>query len=147
MNVIFAERSGASELRSGYVEFREAVSKADFISLHCPLTPETDKMVNLAFLKLLKPNCFIINTGRGGLIDEEALAQALVEGRLGGAALDVLSTEPPTLDNPLVKIALDLPNLFITPHQAFASESSLRKLADLVIEQIDKFVEQNYRVR
>lgn len=145
MKVLFAERAGASELRSGYTEFREAVRQADFISLHCPLTVATEKMVNQAFLKLLKPNCFIINTGRGGLIDEQVLAEALIERRIGGAALDVLSIEPPTMDNPLVRAALDLPNLYITPHQAFASESSLRTLADLVIDYVNDFVARNYR--
>lgn len=144
MNVLFAERHNASELREGYTEFRQAISKADFISLHCPLTPETNKLVDTAFIKSMKKTAILINTGRGGLIDEDALAKALIERRIAAAYLDVLSTEPPALDNPLVKAGLDLPNLFYTPHNAFAGQLSLRTLADLMIDKIDDFVRRNY---
>lgn len=146
LNVLYAERPDAQVLRQGYTEFNQAIRQADFISLHCPLTATTAELVNQAFLKNMKKNAFLINTGRGGLIDEQALTNALREKRIGGAALDVLSVEPPTMENPLIQLAVDAPNLIITPHIAFASQQSLRKLADLVIERIETFVKQNYVV-
>lgn len=144
MNVVYAERHDATELREGYTEFRQAIRQADFISLHCPLTPSTANLVNEAFIKLMKPTAFLINTGRGGLVDEQALAKALIDKRIAGAALDVLSVEPPSMDNPLVKAGLDLPNLFYTPHNAFAGQKSLRDLADWMIDRIEAFVNRNY---
>ncbi|MFC6276915.1 NAD(P)-dependent oxidoreductase [Psittacicella hinzii] len=145
MRVLFAERHDADELRQGYTEFRQAIGQADFITLHCPLTPSTTELVNDQFLRLMKRTAFLINTGRGGLINEKDLANALKDRRIGGAALDVLSLEPPTMDNPLVQAGLDAYNLFITPHNAFAGQQSLRTLADLMIDRIDTFVAQNYK--
>ncbi|RIY32045.1 glycerate dehydrogenase [Psittacicella hinzii] len=144
MKVIFAERHNAEEVRPGYVEFKTAIAQADYITLHCPLTPSTVELVNQDFINLMKKTAFLINTGRGGLINEAVLAQALKERRIAGAALDVLSTEPPAKDNPLVLAGLDEYNLFITPHNAFASEQSLRKLADLMVDHINTFVKNNY---
>lgn len=144
MRVLFAERHDADELRQGYTEFRQSVGQADFITLHCPLTASTTELVNDTFLRLMKRTAFLINTGRGGLINEKDLAAALKEHRIGGAALDVLSLEPPTMDNPLVQAGLDAYNLFITPHNAFAGQKSLRTLADLMIDKINDFVAKNY---
>ncbi|MBU6301600.1 MAG: D-2-hydroxyacid dehydrogenase [Verrucomicrobia bacterium] len=105
----------------------EFFARADFISLHCPLTPETEKLINADTLRLMKPTACLINTARGPLIDESALLQALKEGRIGGAALDVLATEPPAPDHPLLRA--NLPNLLITPHTAWATtESRIRLL-------------------
>lgn len=143
MRVLFAERHNADQVRPGYTEFKSAIGQADYITLHCPLTPSTAGVVNNDFLALMKNTAFLINTGRGGLINEQDLANALRERRIGGAALDVLSAEPPPKDNPLVQAGLEEYNLFITPHNAFASEQSLRKLADLMIDHINTFVEKN----
>lgn len=114
----------------------ELFSTCDYISLHCPLTPDTQEMVNAQTLKLCKPSAVIINTGRGGLIDETALANALQEQRIGGALLDVLSTEPPSADNPL----LSAPHCVITPHIAWASVEARNRLMDTLVENVQAFL-------
>ncbi|MBG12661.1 MAG: glycerate dehydrogenase [Alcanivorax sp.] len=125
-------RPGADN--SGRVPLKTLLGEADVISLHCPLTDATEKMVNRDFLAAMKPGAFIINTARGGLVDEPALAEALRGGRLGGAALDVLSQEPPPADHPL--LAPDIPNLIITPHSAWVSRESRQRLLDGVAGNI-----------
>jgi glycerate dehydrogenase len=97
---------------------------ADVVSLHCPLTPETRHLINERTLARLKPSALLINTGRGPLVDEQALAAALRDGRLAGAAVDVLSSEPPPADHPL----LGVPNCIITPHHAWATVAARRRL-------------------
>ena len=105
---------------------------ADVISLNCPLTPETRHLVSGARLSLVKPGCFLLNTARGGLIDESALSAALVSGQLAGAALDVLSSEPPSADNPL----LYAPNCVITPHVAWTSLPARRRLLAISVDNV-----------
>jgi glycerate dehydrogenase len=100
------------------------LAESDVVSLHCPLTPKTAELINTKRLATMKPTSILINTGRGGLVDEQALADALNDGRIAGAGLDVLSSEPPTADNPLLRAN----NCIITPHQAWASEASRRRL-------------------
>jgi len=100
--------------------------ESDYISLHAPLTPATEQLINATTLQRMKPSAFLINTSRGGLIDEAALATALHEGRLAGAALDVLSQEPPPADHPLLQV----PNLILTPHAAFSSTTAITELAE-----------------
>jgi len=117
-------------------ELEEVFRKADVLSLHCPLTPRTEKLVNAARLALMKPTSFLINTSRGPLIDEPALAQALNADRLGGAGLDVLSTEPPKADNPL----LTAKNCYITPHIAWATRSARERLLNIAIDNVAAFV-------
>ena len=119
-------RPGADN--SGRVPLKTLLGEADVISLHCPLTDATEKMVDRDFLAAMKPGAFIINTARGGLVDELALAEALRGGHLGGAALDVLSQEPPPADHPL--LAPDIPNLILTPHSAWVSRESRQRLLD-----------------
>jgi glycerate dehydrogenase len=115
----------------------EAVLReSDVVSLHCPLTPETRHLINATTLRWLKPTAFLINTSRGPLIDEPALAEALREGRLAGAALDVLSAEPPAATNPL----LTAPNCLITPHLAWAAQAARRRLMDVTVENVRAFV-------
>lgn len=99
---------------------------ADAVTLHCPLTPQTEQFINGEILTLMKQSAFLINTGRGALIDEPALADALRCGDIAGAALDVLSTEPPAATHPL--LAPDIPNLLITPHTAWTSLEARRRL-------------------
>jgi glycerate dehydrogenase len=109
---------------------------ADVVSLHCPLTPETQGMVNAARLATMKQTAFLINTGRGPLVVEKDLADALREGRIAGAALDVLSTEPPAEDNPLI----EAPQCLITPHIAWAARASRQRLMDAVAENVRAFL-------
>ena len=110
-------------------------SKSDVVTLHCPLTPETRGLVNAERLKMMRPEAFLINTGRGQLIDEIALTVALNKGWIAGAGLDVLSEEPPHAENPL----LGAKNCFITPHIAWATRASRQRLMDVVISNIQAF--------
>lgn len=140
MNVIFAEHQGAKEIREGYVAFEEVFKQADIISLHCPLTEQTEKMINAHTLSLMKPTAYLINTGRGGLVEESALLDVLENGKIAGAALDVVAKEPPELNDPLMNAAKRLPNLLITPHIAWASDSALTTLVNKVAQNIEEFV-------
>lgn len=114
----------------------EVFSQADIVSLHCPLTEDTRGMVNARRLALMKPDAVIVNTARGGLVEEASLAHALHEGRIGGAALDVLSTEPPSPDNPL----LSAPRCLITPHRAWATKDARRRLMECVTENVRNYL-------
>ncbi|WP_230969666.1 D-2-hydroxyacid dehydrogenase [Nitrogeniibacter aestuarii] len=143
MNVIFAERPGASSVREGHVAFDDVLRTADVLSLHCPLTEETKHLINARTLASMKPTAFLINTARGALVDEPALAQALRDGVIAGAALDVLSSEPPPKDHPLLDASI--PNLIVTPHVAWASQSAMQVLADQVIDNIEAFARGNPR--
>ncbi|HET7539281.1 MAG TPA: D-2-hydroxyacid dehydrogenase [Polyangiaceae bacterium] len=110
----------------------ELFRRADVISLNCPLTPETRHLVSSARLASCKPSCLLLNTARGGLIDEAALSAALSTGKLAGAALDVLSSEPPSADNPL----LHAPNCIITPHVAWASLPARQRLLAISVDNV-----------
>lgn len=111
-------------------------SESDVVSLHCPLTPETKHLVNAQRLALMKPTAFLLNTSRGPLIDEAALADALNFGRIAAAALDVLSTEPPSSDNPL----LTAKNCLITPHNAWAMRAARARLMKTSVENVRAFL-------
>jgi glycerate dehydrogenase len=112
--------------------FRES----DVVSLHCPLTPDTQRLVNLERLALMKPTAFLINTSRGPLIDEAALADALNNERLAGAGLDVLENEPPHARNPLYGAK----NCYITPHIAWATRASRQRLLDTAIDNVAAYL-------
>lgn len=118
------------------VELDELFHRADVVSLHCPLTPETQGIVNAQRLALMKPEALLVNTGRGPLIVEADLADALNAGRIAGAALDVLSSEPPTPDNPL----LTAKNCLITPHIAWATKAARARLLGGVIENLRAYL-------
>jgi len=140
MRVLFAEHKGAQVLREGYAPFEQVLREADVISLHCPLNDRTRGLIGAAELALMKPEAVLINTARGGLVDEQALARALREGRLGGAGFDVLSKEPPREGNLLLAPELlDLPNFVLTPHVAWASARAMQALADQLIGNIEAF--------
>tara|TARA_Y200000002_G_scaffold106542_1_gene86978 strand:- start:1114 stop:2046 length:933 start_codon:yes stop_codon:yes gene_type:complete len=111
---------------------------ADVISLHCPLTEDTDKLIDADMLSLMKPTAFLINTARGGLIDEEALYHALKNNHIGGAGLDVLSVEPPPVDHILLQEAL--PNLLVTPHNAWIGNGARQKLLDRALAHLADFL-------
>ncbi|MHC4713973.1 MAG: D-2-hydroxyacid dehydrogenase [Planctomycetota bacterium] len=119
-----------------FVDLETLFSTSDVISLHCPLTDDTEKLVNTGRLALMKPTAYLVNAARGPLVDETALADALNQGRIAGAALDVLSIEPPRADNPLLKAA----NCLITPHVAWAARASRQRLMDTVIANVRAFL-------
>jgi len=133
MRVLVAE-SFSGEAKPGRVPQAQLLAESDAISLHCPLTEQTDQLVNGDFLRAMKPGAVLLNTARGGLVDEAALASALKSGTIAGAALDVLSVEPPPADHPL--LAADIPNLIITPHNAWISRESRQRLLDGVVKNI-----------
>ena len=136
MRVLVAERRGAQP-RAGRVAFGELLERVDVLSLHCPLTDDTHGLIGAAELQALGPQGWLINTARGALVDEAALARALRTGTLGAAALDVISEEPPPPQHPL--LATDLPRLLVTPHCAWASDQARQRLVDVIAANIRSF--------
>jgi glycerate dehydrogenase len=137
MNVVAAARTPRKDGDGvRFLSVDELFRESDVVSLHCPLTPETQGMVNAARLATMKPSAFLINTGRGPLIVEQELADALRSARIAGAAVDVLSTEPPAADNPL----LTAPHCLVTPHLAWAARASRQRLMDTVAENVRAFL-------
>ena len=119
-----------------FVTLDEMLNNSDFVTMHCPLTPETKGIVNEEFISKMKDGAYFINTSRGDVVDEAALAFALNNGKLSGAGLDVLSTEPPMPDNPM----LTAENCFITPHIAWASFETRQRLVGILKENIESFI-------
>lgn len=113
-------------------DFETLLRESDFVTLHTPLTPETSKMIGEKALGKMKPTAWLINTARGGVVDTEALAAALQNGRIAGASLDVMPQEPPAVNDPL----RSLPNVILTPHSAFYSEGSLQELQVKAVKRI-----------
>lgn len=119
-----------------FVSLDELFTASDVISLHCPLTPETKHLVNAARLSQMKPSLFLINTSRGPLVDEQALADALNDGRIAGAGLDVLAVEPPRPENPLLKAK----NCLVTPHIAWATRAARARLMETAVANLRAFL-------
>lgn len=138
MRVLIAERKDALEIRFGRTEFAEVIRQSDVISLHCPLTDETRDLFGRAEFEMMKRSALLINTARGALVDDAALIEALGSGQIAGAAIDALREEPPVHGSPLLE--LNLPNLIVTPHVAWASNEAVQALADQVIDNIEAFV-------
>lgn len=148
MRVLWGEHKQATSVRPGYVPFAQVLAEADAISLHCPLTPETRGMIGTAEFSAMKTDALLINTARGGLVDEAALVDALRSGRIGGAGFDVLSAEPPRAGNPLLDAdLLALPNFILMPHVAWASDRAMQALADQLIDNLEAFVRGEERNR
>lgn len=123
--------------RPDRLPLEELLPQIDALTLHCPLNEHTRNMIGARELQLLKPQALVVNTARGGLIDEQALADALRNGHLGGAASDVLSVEPPVAGNPL--LADDIPRLIITPHSAWGAREARQRIVSQVIENAQAF--------
>ncbi len=136
---LFAAHKGRSGCGRLYTPWDEILATSDIITLHCPLTPETRGMIGLAEFRQMARRPLLINTARGGLVDEEALVQALDEGLISGAGFDVTLGEPPAADSPMMRIAAR-PNVILTPHVAWASDEAQQALADQLIDNIDHFV-------
>ena len=138
MEVIVAERKQATSIRPGRRSFADVLRVSDVVSLHCPLTEETRDLIGADELAQMKRDALLINTARGGLIDDHALLEALKSGRLGGAGIDVLRVEPPREGNPLLDA--DLPNLIVTPHNAWASKQAMQTLGSQLVDNLEAFV-------
>lgn len=142
MRVAVAARPGAPA-PEGRETFDRVLSRSDVLSLHCPLTEATRNLIDSAALARMKSTAILINTARGGLVDESALAQALRAGRLGGAGVDVLTAEPPSADNPL--LAPDVPGLIVTPHIAWASREARQRLVGELRENVLAYLDGRNR--
>jgi len=138
MNVIFSNRSRKEvQMEATQVDLDDLLDKSDFISINCPLTAENKGFINKTAIEKMKPAVFIVNTGRGPLVNENDLADALNTGRIAGAGLDVLSVEPARPDNPLVGAK----NCFITPHIAWATFEARTRLMKIAVENLKAFLE------
>ncbi|MER2096961.1 MAG: 2-hydroxyacid dehydrogenase [Pseudomonas qingdaonensis] len=129
--------------RDDRLSLAELLPQVDALTLHCPLNDSTRNLIGAAELALLKPGAFVVNTARGGLIDEQALADALRSGHLGGAATDVLSVEPPVNGNPL--LAGDIPRLVVTPHSAWGAVEARQRIVGQLAENAEAFLQGNPR--
>jgi glycerate dehydrogenase len=148
MRVLWGERKGAPAVRDGYVSFATLLAQADVVSLHCPLNSDTRAMIGETELRAMKRDAILINTARGGIVDEAALVRALKEGWIAGAGFDVLSQEPPRNGNPLLADDMPaLPNFILLPHVAWASAEAMQVLADQLIDNIEAFVRGESRNR
>ena len=138
MNILVHTRTEKeTDLNVKYVSKETLFSESDVITLHCPLNENTFEIVNQDSIAMMKNSAFLVNTGRGQLVNEAALASALNNGKLAGAGVDVLSTEPPQANNPL----LDADNCFITPHLAWATEAARKRMMSILVRNIQSFLD------
>jgi len=135
MKVLFADHEPPKMPGVEFTPLDQVLAESDVISLHCPLTPATRNLIGIEQMRGMKRNALLINTSRGGLVDEAALIQALDEGLIAGAGFDVLTTEPPRDGHPLLD--LRRPDFILTPHVAWASDGAMQFLADQLIDNID----------
>jgi glycerate dehydrogenase len=143
MRVLFADHAPPKAAGIEFTPADQVLREADIVSLHLPATPQTVNMIGSKELAKMKSGALLINTARGGLVDEHALANALRQGIIAGAGFDVLSAEPPPLGNPL--LAADIPNFILTPHVAWASREAMQALADQLMDNVEAFVNGNPR--
>ena len=140
MNILVHSKTPKEdEEKIHYVSLEELLKNSDYVSLHCPLTENTKHMINKETLSLMKPSAFIINTARGALIDEEALIEALKNGTIAGAGLDVQESEPPEENNPLY----NMDNVILTPHMGWKGLETRKRLVSILADNIKKFIEGN----
>ena len=139
MRVLFSAHKGRTGQGSLYTPFEEVLARADVITLHCPLRPATRGMIGAAEFASMGRKPLLINTARGGLVDEAAVGPALEAGQIAGAAFDVVSTEPPPADHPFMAL-LERPDFILTPHVAWAADEAMQTLADQLVDNIEAFV-------
>ena len=138
MRVLFADHAPPKAPGVVFTPLDQVLAESDVISLHVPLTADTRNVIGIEQFRRMKRTAILINTARGGLVDERALVQALKEGLIAGAGFDVLTREPPREGNPLLE--LRLPNFILTPHVAWASDGAMQFLADQLVDNIEAFV-------
>jgi glycerate dehydrogenase len=138
MRVLFADHAPPKAPDVEFTPFEQVLAESDIVSLHVPLTSQTRNLIGARELSMMKRDALLINTARGGLVNEQALVDALQNGVIGGAGFDVLSVEPPREGNPLLE--LRLPNFILTPHIAWASKGAMQVLADQLIDNVEAFV-------
>jgi glycerate dehydrogenase len=138
MQVLISEQRDATVIREGRTPFLDVLRQSDVVTLHCPLTKQTRDLFGRAEFGMMKRDALLINTARGGLVEVQALIEALQEGVIAGAACDALREEPPHAGNPLLE--LNLPNFIVTPHVAWASDEAMQALADQLIDNLEAFV-------
>lgn len=141
MQILFADHPPPKMEGVAFTPHEEVLARSDVISLHCPLMPSTRNLIDLAAFRKMKRTALLINTARGGLVDESALIQALDEGLIAGAGFDVLTVEPPRNGHPLLDVRR--PNLILTPHIAWASDGAMQFLADQLIDNIESWAAGN----
>ncbi len=139
MRVLFSAHKGRTGQGSLYTPFEEVLRQSDILTLHCPLNANTRHMIGAAEFAQMARKPLLINTGRGGLVDEAAVGPALQAGHIAGAAFDVTSVEPPPADHPFMAL-LDRPDFILTPHVAWASAEAIQALADQLIDNVEAFV-------
>jgi glycerate dehydrogenase len=139
MKVLFADHEPPKMPGVEFTPLDQVLAESDVISLHCPLTPATRNVIGLEQMRKMKRTALLINTSRGGLVDEAALIQALEEGLIAGAGFDVITSEPPTNGHPLLDVRRH--NFILTPHVAWASDNAMQFLADQLIDNIDRWAE------
>lgn len=138
MTVLYAGRKGAAHCDAPYTPFNDVLARSDVISLHCPLNEQTRNLIDTAEFAAMTRKPLLINTARGGLVNDLALTQALRSGQIAGAGVDVTAPEPPPADHPLMTV-LDLPNFILTPHVGWASQEAMQGLANQLVENINAF--------
>jgi glycerate dehydrogenase len=140
MKILIAERTGSDTASAGRLLLNDLLPKVDVLSIHCPLTPDTKHLINSDTLARMKTTALLINTARGAIVDNAALAQALRDKIIAGAGIDVLEQEPPPIDHPL--LANDIPNLILTPHIAWAAIEARQRVVDKVAENLKNWLAQ-----
>ena len=144
MHVVVAKRPGGQPVR-GRHPLDDVLRRADVLTLHVPLLDSTHHLIDRQALEKMKPTALLINTARGAIVDNQALADALREGVIGGAGIDVLDVEPPPADHPL--LADDIPNLVVTPHSAWAGRQARQNVVDETVANIRAFLAERRRNR
>lgn len=142
MNVLYASYKGCADMGPLYTPFEKVLERSDIVTLHCPLTPSTRNLIAAPEFARMARKPLLVNTARGGLVDEHAVGLALDAGQISGAAFDVVSIEPPPADHPFMAL-LDRPDFILTPHVAWASEEAVQGLADQLVDNIEAFVRGN----
>lgn len=141
MKVLIAARVGSENAPEGRILIENLLPQVDVLSVHCPLTSVTNKLINRAFLEKMKSSAVLINTARGAVVDNAELAQALRDGVIAGAGIDVLEQEPPPIDHPL--LAADIPNLILTPHVAWAAIEARQRVVEKVADNLKDWLSQS----